>query len=174
MSATLVVLGLGSNMGDSRRIVRDAITALKQILTELRAASLYETEPLYVTDQGRFINSAAAGFYAGSPGELLSCIHELEATFGRDRAKERRWGERILDIDILLFGEREVNKGDLNIPHPRLRERRFALEPLVELLPDALEPGTGISYRNICDALPDQGVRLSGQDLADTTKCRLR
>ena len=159
----LVVLGLGSNQGDSRRVVLDAITALEQVLAELRRASLYETAPLYVTDQGRFINTAVSGFYAGSPGELLSRIHSIEAGFGRDRSKERRWGERILDIDILLFGELKAvlpnteNAMSLEIPHPRLKERRFALEPLLELLPDALEPGTGVSYRSICDALPDQG-----------------
>jgi len=165
MSAPLVVLGLGSNMGDSRRIIQDAIQALEQVLTEVRSASLYETEPLYVTDQGRFINTALAGFYHGAPGELLSCIHGIERAFGRDRAGERRWGERPLDIDILLFGEQRVTLAAsvkepcLEIPHPRLKERRFALQPLLELLPDACEPGTGISYKSVCDALPDQGVR---------------
>jgi 2-amino-4-hydroxy-6-hydroxymethyldihydropteridine diphosphokinase len=137
---------------------------------ELRAASLYETEPLYVTDQGRFINTAVAGFYPeplaqGSPDSrrarnLLSRINEIEARFGRDRSRERRWGERPLDIDILLFGGLSLSEVDLGIPHPRLRERRFALEPLLELLPEAVEPGTGVSYREICDSLPDQGVRI--------------
>ena len=160
-----MVLGLGSNLGDSRCIILDAISALEQLLAELRAASLYETEPLYVTDQGRFINTAVAGFYSGTPGELLSAIHGIEARFGRNRALERRQGERTLDIDILLFGELVMdlpaceNSPGLTIPHPRLKERRFALEPLLELLPDALEPETGLSYQSICDALPDQGVR---------------
>ena len=155
----LVVLGLGSNLGDSRRIILDAITALEQVLAELRRASLYETEPLYVTDQARFINTAVAGLYSGTPRELLSCIHEIEAHFGRNRAREQRWGERSLDIDILLFGELIVNESGLVIPHPLLIERRFALEPLLELLPDAVEPGTGLSYKAICDALPDQGAK---------------
>ena len=147
-------------MGDSRRIVLDAITALEQVLAELRRASLYETDPLYVTDQGRFINTAVAGLYGGKPRELLSRIHEIEASFGRDRSRERRMGERTLDIDILLFGElnavlpASANEPCLEIPHPRLKERRFALQPLLELLPDAAEPGTGIPYRRICEALP--------------------
>ena len=155
-----VVLGLGSNKGDSRRIVLDAIEALGQVLTGIRRASLYETEPLHVTDQRRFINTAVTGLYSASPRELLSRIHEIEAQFGRDRAKERRWGERTLDIDILLFGDLVLNEADLQIPHPRLRERRFALAPLLELLPGAVEPGTSLSYRDICDALPEQGVTL--------------
>jgi len=162
----LVVLGLGSNVGDSRRIVLDAVTALQQVLAGLRQASLYETEPLYVTDQNSFINTAVSGFYSGTPGELLSCIHAIEADFGRDRLRERRWGERPLDIDILLFGQRRVvfpaseSQPYLEIPHPHLKERRFALQPLLELLPDAVEPETGLSYQRICQTLPDQGVKL--------------
>ena len=157
-----VVLGLGSNRGDTHRdsrcIILGAITALEQVLAGLKKASLYETAPLYVIDQGRFINTAVTGLFPGSPAELLSRIHDIEARFGRDRSRERRWGERSLDIDILLFGDMVLTEPDLQIPHPRLRERRFALEPLLELLPDALEPGTGIPYQSICDALPDQGV----------------
>ena len=149
----LVVLGLGSNLGDSRRIILDAIKALEEVLTELRSASLYETEPMYVTDQARFINTAVTGFYSASPGELLSCIHDIESRFGRDRSRERRWGERYLDIDILLFGDLVLKEPGLEIPHPRLKERLFALEPLLELLPDAAEPGTGLSYRSACQAL---------------------
>jgi len=161
----LVVLGLGSNVGDSRRIVLDAVAALRQVLVGLRRASLYETEPLYITDQNSFINTAVSGFYSGMPGELLSCIHAIEADFGRDRLQERRWGERVLDIDILLFGQQRVvfpaSEGQpyLEIPHPHLKERRFALQPLLELLPDAVEPETGLLYAGICRALPDQGVR---------------
>jgi 2-amino-4-hydroxy-6-hydroxymethyldihydropteridine diphosphokinase len=67
---------------------------------------------------------------------LLSRLHEIEARFGRDRSKERCWGERLLEIDILLFGDLTVNKAGLAIPYPRLKERRFALESLLELSPD--------------------------------------
>ena len=154
-----VLLGLGSNLGDSRQIIFDAIKALEKFLTELRSASLYETEPLYVTDQNSFINTAVAGFFNDSPEKLLQHVNKIERNFGRDRSKERRWGERTLDIDLLLFGDLTVDESDLVIPHPRLKERRFALAPLLELLPDAREPGTGISYFSICQALPDQGVR---------------
>lgn len=161
---SVVVLGLGSNLGDSRRIVLDALESLKSVLSDLRCASLYETAPLHVVDQNHFINTAAAGFFPGPPNaasafKLLERIHEIEALFGRDRKQERRWGERFLDIDILLFGDLILNEPELNIPHPRLKERRFALEPLLELFPDAVEPGSGLSYRKICDSLPDQGVK---------------
>ena len=162
----LAVLGLGSNTGDRRRLVLDAVTALRQVLADLRQASLYETEPLYVTDQNLFINTAVSGLYSGTSGELFSRIRQIEASFGRDRLRERRWGERTLDIDILLFGEQRLvfpaseNQPYLEIPHPFLKERRFALQPLLELLPDAVEPETGLLYAGICRALPDQGVRL--------------
>ena len=144
-------------MGDSCCIILDAVKALEEVLNELRCASLYETEPLYVTDQGRFINTAVAGYFSGSPRDLLVQINSIESSFGRDRSKEQRWGERCLDIDILLFGNSIVNEPKLEIPHPRLKERRFALEPLLELLPKALEPGTGLSYNTICSSLPGQG-----------------
>jgi len=165
---TLVVLGLGSNKGDSCRTIQDTIKALDEILSDIECASLYETAPLYVTDQNKFINTAVSGFFPGacdnrSARELLYRVHYMESRFGRDRALERKWGERIIDIDILLFGNCIVKEPNLEIPHSMLRERRFALEPLLELLPDAVDPHTGLLYKGICDALPDQGVnRIAG------------
>ena len=160
----VVVLGLGSNTGDSKRTIRDTIKALEELLSSIQCASLYETEPLYVTDQNRFINTAVSGRYRGncdknSAMQLLYGIHYIESRFGRNRALERRWGERLIDIDILLFGSLIMKAPDLEIPHTMLKERRFALEPLLEILPDAAEPGTGIPYKQICMALPDQGVQ---------------
>jgi len=150
-------------MGDSRRTVLDAVKTLGDHLRELRCASLYETEPLHVTDQRRFINTVVAGFYGEhrpeSARELLSIIHKIEGSFGRNRAAERRWGERTLDIDILLFGSLMINEKDIVIPHPRLIERRFVLQPLLEILPEAVIPGTGLPYQSICDDLPDQGLK---------------
>jgi len=155
-------------LGDSRQIVLDAVHALEEVLTGIKRASLYQTKPLYVTDQGCFINTVVEGFYTpvkasshtASAKELLSRLHEIEGRFGRNRSKERRWGERFLDIDILLFGELIINETELTIPHPRLKERRFALEPLLELAPDLAEPCTGLFYRDFCAALQDQGVRV--------------
>ena len=155
----LVVLGLGSNKGDSRLIILSAIKALKAILGDLKAASFYETDPLHVIDQAPFINTVVCGLSSLQPGELLVSLQGIEARFGRNRQQERRWGERTLDIDILLFGEEIVQETDLVIPHPRLNERRFALEPLLELLPCAVDPATLRPYKDICQALPFQGIR---------------
>ena len=155
----LTVLGLGSNRGDSQNIILKAITELEKHLQELCCASFYKTEPLYVKEQPFFINTAICGLYSGNAQELLECIHIIESQFGRDRTREMRHGERSLDIDILLFGDTVYSSNDLIIPHPGLKERRFALEPLLELLPQALCPETGQSYKTICDSLPLQGVK---------------
>ncbi|MDR2808865.1 MAG: 2-amino-4-hydroxy-6-hydroxymethyldihydropteridine diphosphokinase [Spirochaetaceae bacterium] len=161
--AELVVLGLGSNKGDSPRILREAVAELDSILGGMRQASLYKTAPLYVLDQECFLNTAVTGLYAQSPAMLLNTIHRLEVSFGRDRSHERRYGERTLDIDILLFGRRVVcEKPALEIPHPRLHERAFALVPLLELIPDAVDPRSGIPLQDSLDKLPlkDRDISL--------------
>ncbi|MCL2832993.1 MAG: 2-amino-4-hydroxy-6-hydroxymethyldihydropteridine diphosphokinase [Treponema sp.] len=161
---TQVILGLGSNRPwnglDSFSILAGAISELSKNLVNIKRASFYETEPIPKSSQNNFINTAAAGLFNGSPGKLLNLVNNIEAQFGRDRSKEIRWGERSLDIDILLFGDLALTAPDLVIPHPRLEERRFALEPLLELWPSACSPVTGKLYREICDALPEQGVCL--------------
>jgi 2-amino-4-hydroxy-6-hydroxymethyldihydropteridine diphosphokinase len=148
--ASLAVLGLGSNRGDSPAILAGAVEKLKGFLGDIKTAAVIETDPLYVRDQPRFFNTAVSGFCSLSPMELLEAIQAIEAFYGRDRSRERRWGERTLDIDILLFGDMIVSRPPLlEIPHPRIRERRFALEPLLEILPDARDPVTGRLFRDI-------------------------
>ena len=166
----LVVLGLGSNrpwnsnpsiqggLVDCYNILKMAIAELGNVFASIQQASIYETEPIPKSSQNNFFNTAVSGFFKGSAEELLTRIHQIEAMFGRDRSKEIRWGERSLDIDILLFGDKVLNTQALTIPHPRLEERRFALEPLLELIPEAVSPKTGVPYREICDTLPEQGV----------------
>ncbi|MDR1216850.1 MAG: 2-amino-4-hydroxy-6-hydroxymethyldihydropteridine diphosphokinase [Treponema sp.] len=155
----LVVLGLGSNKGDSSAILANAIRHLREILRDLRVAPMFKTAPQGVTDQPPFLNTAVCGAYALTAEELLEAIHRIEAAFGRDRTKEQRWGERTLDIDILLFGQQVLSSRSLEIPHPRLRERVFALVPLLALLPQAADPRTGEPYARILKELPDQNVK---------------
>jgi 2-amino-4-hydroxy-6-hydroxymethyldihydropteridine diphosphokinase len=159
-----VVLGLGSNRPfnglSPAQLLNSAFAELSScVIPGCRLSPFYTTAPVGVEDQAGFCNAAAAGPYGGEPGELLAALHAVEAAHGRDRRRERRWGERSLDIDILLFGNRLIREEDLTIPHPRLRERAFALRPLLDLIPAAREPGTGISYRRILKALPDQGIK---------------
>jgi 2-amino-4-hydroxy-6-hydroxymethyldihydropteridine diphosphokinase len=151
---SLVVLGLGSNKGDSRAILEGAVAELGALLSDLSRASIRETVPLHVPDQPMFLNTAVSGHCALEPLPLLEALHAIEAAHGRERKKERRWGERTLDIDILLYGDQLIALPPvLEIPHPRLNERAFALEPLIELFPEARDPRTGLLYRDILKAL---------------------
>ena len=158
-----IILGLGSNRPWNNmscpEILEKAIIELGTYIRELRCASFYETEPIPKTDQNNFINTAVSGLYFHSPQELLKRVNETEAMFGRDRSTETRWGQRSLDIDILLFGDLVLWEPDLVTPHPELEKRRFALEPLLELWPDACSPKTKTPYCKICNDLPDQGVK---------------
>ena len=172
----LCILGLGSNQPykglSSVEIINSAAGDLKKILSDFRLSPLYKTNPLHVTDQETFVNAAASGFFSiidpkSKPlhadlaaRKLLGFIQKIEAQYGRNRAGERRWGERTLDIDILLFGEELIAENDLVIPHQRLKERAFALRPLLDLLPDAAEPGSGLKYQKILESLPIQGISL--------------
>ncbi|MDR3301124.1 MAG: 2-amino-4-hydroxy-6-hydroxymethyldihydropteridine diphosphokinase [Spirochaetaceae bacterium] len=159
-----VVLGLGSNKGDSVTILQNAINDLRAYIARLHAAAFYRSAPMHIENQPDFFNTAVCGAFEGAPHRLLEIIHRIEAKYGRDRQSEIRWGQRSLDIDILLFGDSIIKQSDsqsldLEIPHPRLKERRFALEPLLELEPDAIDPLSGERYADICARLSDQGVR---------------
>jgi len=156
------VLGLGSNRPhrglSSRGLINSAAAELQKNLGRFRLSPLYRTNPLYVTDQEPFLNAAGTGLFSADPRKLFVIIQEIEARHGRDRSCERHWGERTLDIDILLFGDLVMPAGDLIIPHPRLAERAFALRPLLDLFPEAAEPGTGRKYRKILAELDDQKI----------------
>ena len=137
---TAVALGLGSNknFSDLRReeILGGAIFELSKILRGVKFSSVYRTKAMYVCDQEDFYNMVLVGFLDDgiSARDLLGKIHEIEAAFGRDREKEIRFGPRSLDIDIEFFGKQKILDSDLQIPHPRLKERAFVLVPLLEIL----------------------------------------
>ena len=158
-----VFLGLGSNKGlgtaDGRTIIAESAAALREGMTNVRLSSLYVSDPLYVVDQPVYLNAAVAGDFEGTPYDLLFFINGIEALFGRDRLKERRRGERSLDIDILLFGDSIVADGArLTIPHEGLLERKFALLPLLELAPDSIDPRNGKPLAEAYTALKGQGI----------------
>jgi 2-amino-4-hydroxy-6-hydroxymethyldihydropteridine diphosphokinase len=105
-------------------------------------SSLLETDPVGVVDQPRFLNGAAAIETELPPQALLETLLSVERRLGRVR-DDTRWGPRTLDLDLLLYGDEVVDEPGLRVPHPRLRERRFALEPLAELDPELVVPGAG-------------------------------
>lgn len=128
----------------------------------MQVSSLYLTMPQDVQDQNDFCNMAATGWYSGTPESLLDAVQTIEKRYGRDRSGEQFKGPRTLDIDILLFGSRVVRTERLVVPHERMGIRQFALVPLLELLPESMEPGTGVSYRAILESVSDQGVTKVG------------
>jgi len=158
-----VILGLGSNRGDSKAILAGAIDMLALLLTDLRISSLYITKPQDYLDQDDFYNMAVSGGYADTPVSLLAAVQRIEAAYGRKRMQEIPKGPRTLDIDILFFGNRHIalDTPPLTVPHPAVLRRAFALIPLLELYPDYIDPLTKVPLAAVLAALPDQGVQKS-------------
>ena len=141
------LLGLGGNLGDVRTTLDRAVAALcdgRDVRLVARSAD-YLTPPWGVTDQPPFINIALVVQTTLAPRALLTRALAVEATFGRDRAREQRWGPRTLDIDIIAYGDIEIDEPGLTLPHPRLFERAFVLAPLAEIAPDRRIKGITIA-----------------------------
>ena len=135
---TRVFVGLGANIGARERSVRSAAG----LIGARRLSSLRETEPWGVLDQPPFLNAAAELETELGVRELLDRLLAIERQLGRIR-DARRWGPRTIDLDLLLYGSETIDVPGLTVPHPRLHERRFVLEPLVELEPELVVPGRG-------------------------------
>ncbi|MEO8671939.1 MAG: 2-amino-4-hydroxy-6-hydroxymethyldihydropteridine diphosphokinase [Tahibacter sp.] len=137
-------VGIGSNLGDSVAIVRAAAQSLDQVPKThvLRLSALYVTPPWGDIEQPDFINAVAEIDTQLAPRVLLTELLAIEARAGRQR-DATRWGPRLLDLDVLLYGNLRVDEDGLQIPHPRLRERAFALLPLADLVPQHNVPGQG-------------------------------
>ena len=128
-------IGLGSNLGDRRALLRAAVAALAESGDVAAVSDVYETEPVGGPDrQGPYLNVVVELATVDAPRHLLERCQELERAAGRERTV--RWGPRTLDADVLWVEGRHVDEPDLSVPHPRLWERRFVLAPLAELAPD--------------------------------------
>lgn len=137
-------IGIGSNLDDPQRQVRSAIDALARLPDSrfLRASRLFRTPPWGRTDQPAFVNAAAAVSTRLAPRALLDALLAIERAHGRHR-DATRWGPRVLDLDILLYGDTSIAEPGLEIPHPHLAERAFVLLPLADLDPGLTVPGRG-------------------------------
>jgi len=137
-------VGLGSNLGDREATLRQAVAALREVpgVRIVAVSAFRETDPVGFLDQPCFLNGAAAIETELSPQELLAALLEVERGLGRIRGGER-YGPRTVDLDLLVYGDVTLAEPGLEIPHPRLHERRFALEPLAELAPGLEIPGKG-------------------------------
>jgi 2-amino-4-hydroxy-6-hydroxymethyldihydropteridine diphosphokinase len=146
----LAYLSLGSNVGDRGKHLREAIHKLGTLGRVLSVSSFYETEPVEFTEQPWFLNCAVAMETSQSASELMGGVLGIEHEMGRVRLQKK--GPRIIDIDILLFGNEIVNTPNLTIPHPAMAERRFVLEPLAEIADQAWHP---VLKKTIAELLHD-------------------
>jgi len=135
---TRAYVGLGANLGDREAAIR----AAAEQLGARRVSAIVETEPWGYTDQPRFLNAVAEVETSLEPRAFLERLLEIERSLGRTRDGPR-WGPRTIDLDLLVYGDAVVNEPGLTVPHPRLHERAFVLEPLAELAPSLNVPGKG-------------------------------
>jgi len=148
----LVYLSLGSNVGDRQAQLQDARARLATVGRVVAESSLYETEPVELTQQPWFLNCALALETSKTPQQLMAAILRVEEEMGRRRMQKK--GPRSIDIDILLFGDTIINSPELTIPHPAMQQRRFVLEPLAEIAPEVLDPVLKKTIRELRDELP--------------------
>lgn len=159
MNVAVACVGLGGNVGEPARTLREAFAALDALpgTRLLRASRLYRTPAWGRRDQPDFVNAAAIVETSLSPQQLLAALLAIEQRFGRDRASVDRWGPRSLDLDLLLHGDAVLDEPGLTLPHPHLHARAFVLVPLAEIAPDALIPGHG-RVRDALAALDARGI----------------
>jgi 2-amino-4-hydroxy-6-hydroxymethyldihydropteridine diphosphokinase len=140
---TRAYVGLGANLGPREETIRRALDLLQRAsgVDVVAVSELRETDPVGVADQPRFLNGVAALETSLIARELLDLLLDVERELGRVR--DERWGPRVIDLDLLLYGDETLDEPGLRVPHPRLHERRFALEPLAELAPELEIPGRG-------------------------------
>lgn len=139
-SPVRVYLGLGSNLGERATHLTSAVQLLDASsgLTITRVSSIYETAPWGDEEQPAYLNMVLEATAELAPGELLALSQSIENTMGRERT--RKWAPRVIDIDILLYGEHIIKAAELQVPHPHLSARQFVLVPLLEIAPDLLLP----------------------------------
>ncbi len=149
----IVLIGVGSNLGDKVSTCRSAIDRLDHLkeIRILKRSSLYKTEPVGYLDQEWFVNCVIKVETAFGPYELLGCLKNLEGALGRQ--KTFLWGPRVIDLDILLFNKEELRSKGLQIPHPHLHERAFVLVPLCEIDPQAFHPCLNKTARTLLENL---------------------
>jgi 2-amino-4-hydroxy-6-hydroxymethyldihydropteridine diphosphokinase len=147
-----VYLSLGSNVGERQANLQQAIEHLGKIGKVVKQSALYETEPMEMADQPWFLNSAVELETELMPRQFISAVLDIERSMGRKRSKKK--GPRTIDIDVLLFGKSIIEMKGLTVPHPAMHQRRFVLEPMVEIAPDVRHPVFKRSMRELRDALP--------------------
>jgi 2-amino-4-hydroxy-6-hydroxymethyldihydropteridine diphosphokinase len=153
VTSVVVYLGLGSNLGDRMDNLSSAVERLSQKVNIKNLSSVYESEPLYIKEQPLFLNTVLSADTKLAPFKLLSFIKGIESELGRQPSF--RNAPRLIDIDILFYGDQIIDTLELTIPHPRITERAFVLVPLAEIAPRLVYP---LTHKKISDLL----VRVEG------------
>lgn len=154
-SRMIILLHTGSNLGNRIANLQLANTSIKKQIGRIVSISqYYQTAAWGVTDQPEFINQALMVETEKSPHEVLACIQDIEAKMGRIRLQ--KWGERLIDIDLIFYGKEVVNEENLQVPHPFLQERNFVLVPLQEIAADWVHPVLKRSVSEILEQSPDK------------------
>lgn len=154
-SSVRAAVGLGSNLGDRLAHLQFAVDELGSACSLEAISSVYETEPIGDIAQGPYLNAVVVMATRLTPRHLLGRLQEIEAGAGRVRGE--KWGPRTLDLDLLLYGSRSLAESGLAVPHPRLTERRFVLQPLLEIWPDARLPD-GTPLAGLLERVASQSV----------------
>ncbi len=156
-------IALGSNLGDRAANLKAALELLESAeLHVLRRSSLYETAPQGLLDQPWFLNQVIEAETTLLPRQLLKRLLNIERELGRKRSI--RNGPRTIDLDIVLYGSSVIRTAELTVPHPRMKKRRFVLEPLAELAPDLRHPESKLTMRELLARVQDQPVRCASEE----------
>lgn len=155
MNGVICYIGIGSNLGNALKNCRDAVESLSQIrqIDVMRVSSFYETEPVGIENQNYFVNIVVEIRTSLPVRDLLLELQKIESKMGRKR--EVKGGPRIIDLDLLLYGQELIQEDDLTVPHPEMHKRRFVLEPLCELTSCLIHPVFCISIRGLKERLTD-------------------
>lgn len=156
-----VAIGLGSNLGDRVANLQFGFARLEELLSGVRRSPVYATAPRYRTVQPRFLNACVVGWTRLGANELLRALQDLERAAGRRRGGER-YGPRVLDLDLLLYGSRVLRTPDLVVPHPLMHERGFVLIPLRDIAPEWRVPSSGdrpaVTVAELAAGVSSEGV----------------
>lgn len=160
----LVAIAMGSNLGDRLQNLRLGSRVASGLLTDVRISPVYETDPVDVENQPLFLNACCVGYTRLPPIQILSELQKAEHAAGR-RRRRPRYGPRLLDLDLLVYGDLTCSDERLTLPHPRLRERAFVLLPLADVAPDLIVPSSAgeppATVHELTATVDQAGVRLT-------------
>ena len=158
MNGIVCYIGIGSNLGNTLQNCKYAIESLSQIngINPTRTSSFYKTEPVGIEKQNYFINAVVEMTTTLSARDILQALRKIERDMGRKR--ETKGGPRIIDLDLLFYGQDIIREADLVVPHPEIHKRRFVLEPLYEIASYLIHPVFGVSIRGLRDRLTDTKI----------------